>query len=251
MVDDQVVFDRAYIGYTPAAGLMLRGGRMPLNFWQQNEQWWDTDRNPDGVTVSYNANGFTLNGGYFILDEGGWGDDSDVFMYQAVYSGETGGLGFTGAAGGASVDAPAGIYQGEQYWIVSGQLKGERWRVGADYIASDADAEDTAYVLQGRYKLSDALGLRLYYYNVEAFSMLGDGTYSQDNWPNPGNTGVTNFEGFRYQLDYKIAGNTKLDVRYYDGERITDPAVLPATGSDAVMSDRDRNRLQVNLTVKF
>jgi len=91
----------------------------------------------------------------------------------------------------------------------------------------------------------------LYYYHVEAFAPLGDGTYSQDNWPNPGNTGVSNFEGFRLQLDYNIASNTSVDVRYYDAKQITDDATLPTTSSDAIMNRQDHSRLQANLTVKF
>jgi hypothetical protein len=105
-------------------------------------------------------------------------------------------------------------------------------------------------VIQKR-KVNDTIGLRLYYFDVEAHAPLGDGTFSQDDFPNPGSTGVSNFEGFRLQLDYKIAKRVNLDVRYYDMERIVDTATLAASASDARFNDRDRYRIQANLNIKF
>ncbi len=255
--------NRAHIDYSPVKGLTLTGGRMGLKFWQQNEQWWDTDRSPDGIAVVYNTGGLTLNGSYIVLDDGvggSWGKDITAVLYQAVYTGKAGGLKYTAAIGGATLsnaelfpDKSGGAVglQSDSHTIVSLQAKGNQWLAGADLIQGDADVEDTAIVLQGRFKVTDKVQLRLYYYEVEAFSTLGDGMYSQDNWPNPGDNGVSNFEGVRYQVDYKIAKNTSLDLRYYDGERIVDTATLPGTASDALLNDKDRNRLQLNLTVKF
>ncbi len=254
---------RAYISFAPVDHLTLKGGRMPINFWQQNEQWWDTDRSPDAIAVVYNIGGLTLNGAYVVLIDGvngSWGEDITTAFYQTVYKGKAGDLKYTAAIGGASLsnadlfpDKGGGAIglQSDRHWIASLQAKGSQWLAGADMIQGNADVEDTAIVVQGRYKVTDIMQLRLYYYSVEAFSTLGDGMYSQDNWPNPGGNGVSNFEGIRYQLDYKIAKNTGLDLRYYDGERIVDPATLPATASDAILGDKDRNRLQLNLTVKF
>ncbi len=255
--------NRAHIDYAPVKGLTLTGGRMGLKFWQQNEQWWDTDRSPDGIAVVYNMGGLTLNGSYIVLDDGvdgSWNKDITAILYQLVFNGKVAGLKYIAAIGGASLsnadlflDKAGGAVglQSDSHTIVSLQAKGDKWLAGADMIQGNADVEDTAIVAQGRYKVTDKVQLRLYYYSVEAFSTLGDGMYSQDNWPNPGNNGVSNFEGMRYQVDFKIAKNTSMDLRYYDGERIVDTATLPATASDALLNDKDRNRLQLNLTVKF
>ncbi len=261
-----ITFDRANIAWTPIDDLTIKGGRMALNFWQQNEQWWDEDRNPDAVALIYNIAGFTLNGAYAVLIDGvdgSWGEDITAAFYQGLYKGKAGDVGYTAALGGASI-SNANLYpdvgggstglQSDSHWIGSLQAKGKKWLLGADVIQGDANVEDTAVVGQGRIKFGDGWQFRLYYYKVEAFSTLGDGIYSQDNWPNPGNNGVTNFEGIRYQLDWKIAKATSMDLRYYDGERIKDRATILATNptaSDALLNDKDRNRLQLNLTVKF
>jgi len=259
-----MVFDRAYIAFAPVDGLSLIAGRTPLNFWQQNEQWWDTDRSPDALAVVYKTGGLTLNGNYTVLVDGArgssWSEDVIATMYQAVYKGKTAGLNYTAALGGASLNkadlfpdkggGSTGL-QSDGHWIASLQAKGGKWLAGADMIKGNANVENTAVVAQGRYKITNKIQLRLYYYKVEAFSTLGDGMYSQDNWPNPNDNGVSNFQGIRYQLDYKIAKGTSLDLRYYDGERIVDTATLPGTASDALLNDKDRNRLQINITVKF
>lgn len=262
--------NRAAINWKPIKGLVLTGGRMGLKFWQQNEQWWDTDRSPDGIAVVYNAGGLTFNASYIVLADGvneagenkkSWEKDITTVMYQLVYKGKAAGLNYTAAIGGASIsnadlfpnknDGTDVGLQSDSHIIVSLQAKGNKWLAGADMIQGNADVEDTAVVLQGRFKVTDKVQLRLYHYSVEAFSTLGDGMYSQDNWPNPNDNGVSNFEGVRYQVDYKIANSTSLDLRYYDGERIVDSATLPGTASDALLNDRDRNRLQLNLTIKF
>jgi hypothetical protein len=247
--------DQAYITYTPMDSLSFIGGKAAMILWQQNEMFWDDDINPEGLAVKYNIGGLTLNGAYYILEDGNWGGDISTTAYQAVYGGKVGSMKYTAALGGASLTQPepSGVngYQSTQHTIGSLQLKPGAWLFGIDYVKSNASVKDTAYVGQVRYKFGDNWGLRAYYYRVEAFSVLGDGTYSQDNFPNPGLTGVSNFTGTRLQVDYKIASNTNLDLRYYSMKSIEDPATLPATPSDALMSADKHDRLQLNLTVKF
>lgn len=74
---------------------------------------------------------------------------------------------------------------------------------------------------------------------------------SQDNWPNPGNTGVSNFKRFRLQFDFKLDTNTSADIRFYDASRMKDKATLAASDSDAIMDRNDHSRIQANLTHKF
>lgn len=244
--------DQAYIAYTGVDQLTLLGGKTALNYWQQNELFWDQDINPDALAAIYKITDFTLNAAYVVVADGNWTGDTSVWIYQGVYKNKVSVMDYTLALGGASLSFPTlDTYQAETHVQLSGQIKTGVWLAGVDYLDSDASQEDTAYVLQGRYKVNKKHGLRLYYYHVEAFAPLGDGDFSQDNWPNPGNTGASNFEGLRYQYDYNIDTNTTLDVRYYDAERIKDKATLATTTSDAIMSRKEHSRFQLNLTVKF
>jgi len=244
--------DQAYLAYTGVSQLTLVAGKTALNFWQQNELFWDQDINPDAVTAVCSLKDITLNAAYAVVADGNWSGDTTVWIYQAVNKGKVSGMDYTVALGGASLSFPTPLtYQAQDHLQLSAQLKSGSWLAGLDYLKSDASTEDTAYVIQGRYKVHPDWGLRLYYYHVEAFAPLGDGTFSQDNWPNPGSTGVSNFEGIRFQVDYKVDTNTSLDLRYYDAKRIKATAGLPAPLSDAVMSRSSHNRLQANLTVKF
>ncbi len=236
--------DQAYLTYTPIKDLDFLGGKIPLKFWQQHEQFWDEDINPDALAAVYKINTVTINGNYAVLEDGNWGSEISTTILQVVQQAKLNNVDYTVALGTAHVKfSNPSTYQAKDHWQLSGQLKSGKWLAGLDYLDSDANTESTAYVLQGRYKVLSDLELSLYYYHVEAFAPIGDGTYSQDNWPNPGNTGVSNFKGFRH---------TSVDVRYYDAQRIADAAPLQAqTTSDAIMSRNDHSRFQVNLTVKF
>ncbi len=243
---DFIGLDTALIAYNGVENLTLVVGKTPLNFWQTTEVWWDKDDNPEALAAVYQAGPVTLNGAYAIIKEGGWDDDWSALLYQAVLNnGFANGMKYTLAAGGASLTAEdaAGndAFNSMSHWIVSGQLKGGAWRTAFDYIQGDADEENTAYVVQVRYQATDTIGLRAYFYHVETYATLGDGLFTQDNFPSA-QASADNFEGYRLQLDYKLANNTKLDLRYYDSEIIT-------KGIDN--QDSERSRIQLNLNVKF
>ena len=74
---------------------------------------------------------------------------------------------------------------------------------------------------------------------------------SQDDFPNPGATGGSNYEGYRLQLDYKVNPKVAVDLRLFSMERIEDKATLPTSISDAIFNEKDRTRLQLNLNYKF
>lgn len=80
---------------------------------------------------------------------------------------------------------------------------------------------------------------------------MGDGMFSQDNFPVEGNTGVTNFTGYRLQFDFYTGKNSSVDLSYYEMERIHDPASLAPTASDAVMSLPEQKRMQLNFNLQF
>lgn len=238
--------DIAYIAFTGVENLTVIAGKTPLNFWQQTEVFWDTDITAEAFAAVYQAGPVTLNGAYAMLVDGGWdtgNDDITAIIAQAVYNTNLSGMKFTGALGGAKVDDPdnALALNSDSHTSLSAQLKGANWRVGAEYIAGNADKEDTAYVIQSRYKINDIFGVRAYYYHVEANATLGDGLFTQDNFPSK-QTAADNFKGYRLQMDMKVAKNTGIDLRYY----VTD---IIQEGIDDQAKSHDR--LQLNVNVKF
>ncbi len=244
--DMKMGVDTAYIAFTGVENLTVIAGKTPLNFWQQTEIFWDTDITAEAFAAVYQAGPVTLNGAYAMLLDGGWdtgNDDITAIIAQAVYNTEWDGLKFTGALGGAKVDDPDNVLElnSDSHTSLSAQLKGANWRVGAEYIAGNADEEDIAYVVQTRYKFNDIFGVRVYYYHVEANATLGDGLFTQDNFPSKQNS-ADNFKGYRLQLDAAVANNTSIDVRYY----VTD---IIQEGIDEQAKSHDR--LQLNVNVKF
>jgi len=243
-------FDQAYIAFTGVKSLTVIAGKTGFNFWQQNEVFWDNDINPDALAVMYKTGPLTLNAAYVVVADGGWSDDVTAFTYQAVYSGGGGSMKYTLAAGGATLDAPTdmdatddGITDGlhaDNHWIVSGQLRTGPWQFGADYLQSNADTEDTAYVAQVRFKVNKVFGLRAYYYYVETYATPGDGVFTQDNFGS-NEASADNLKGPRLQLDYKLGNNSVMDIRYYDAKLIT----------KGVDTQDDRSRAQINFNVKF
>ncbi len=245
--DLKIGVDTAFIAYTGVSNLTLVAGKTPLNFWQQNEIFLDDDINPEALAAVYEIGAFTLNAAYAYLTAGTWDTETDsakknsgVVTYQAVFQGGNG-LKYTAALGGASVNAHEGVFNSTQHTMLSVQLKGDAWLAGADYLKSDADAEDTAYVVQGRYKVTKAIGLRAYYYHVEGNATLADGLLTQDNFPS-NEKAADNFKGYRLQMDYKVDKGTSVDLRLYDTEIIT-------RGMDG--QDAENTRLQLNVTLKF
>ena len=243
---DFIGLDTALIAYNGVTNLTLIAGKTSLNFWQTAEIWWDKDDNPEALAAVYRMGPVTFNGAYAILKEGKWEDDWSAALYQFVLNNSfANGMKYTLAAGGASLTAEdtngKDAFKSMSHWIVGGQLEGSRWRAAFDYIEGDADEENTAYVVHGRYQVTDTIGLRAYLYHVETYATPGDGLFTQDNFPSA-EASADNFDGYRLQLDYKIANNTYMDLRYYDTEIIT----KNIDGQDA-----ERSRIQLNLNVKF
>ncbi len=248
-----MTIDNAFITYKPTNDLSFDFGRAPLQFWATSEIWWDTDRNPDSLAATFKSGGFTLNSTYSVLQTDNFSSQvSSILFYQGVYGSKGPGINFKGSIGGANMnEGDFANFQSQDFVIASAQIKGDGWRVAADMVSSDADTEDQAYVLQTRFRLTQNIGFRLYFYHVEAFSVLGDGDFSQDNWFTQGSRGISNFDGYRLQLDYKVAKNVGVDLRYYDGERLEDRTTLAASDSTSILNDKERTRLQLNLNVKF
>ncbi len=260
--DNDLGIDQAFIAYSGVPNLTLVGGKTPLNYWQQNEVFWDGDINPEAFAAVYQAGPVTLNAAYAVIIDSLTGnpdnDDMMATIYQAVYKGEFGGMNLTLAAGGITIDDPSAtsILEVDGQTMLSAQLKSGPWLAGVDYITGDSTTlapaafadKDSGLVLQGRYKINDTYGVRLYYYAIEQNALIGGGAisrgqFSQDDFAWTGNFTATNFEGIRLQLDMKVAKNTSIDLRYYDAEE------KDQTDGDTT-TDED-SRLQANFNLKF
>lgn len=248
--DANIGFDQAFVAYTGIENLTLVAGKTPLNFVNSTEVFWDADINPEAFAAVYKSGNFTFNAAYATIVEGNWGDDIDAVFAQGIYQTKLSEGKLKLALGGASVDSND-AFHGENYTMVMADYRQGPMRFIAEYIDSDASVEDTAYTLQARYALGSGWGVRAYWLYVEAFSTIGDGTVSQDDFPNPGATGVSNYEGYRLQLDYKVNPKVAVDLRLFSMERIEDKANLPTSISDAIFNEKDRTRLQLNVNYKF
>lgn len=252
--------DQAYIAYMPAKSFNVFLGKTDFVYYQQNEVFWDRDIQPEAIALVTRLGGLSLNATHMTLLEGEWQKDITASAYQLVYV--SGGVTF--AYGQARInrdeqfsrdvngDGSKYVYgfQSNKYTSISAEEKRGSWAFGIEYITSNAEQADTARIIRFQQRLGN-FGYRLYKYMVEAHSVMGDGMFSQDNFPVEGNSGVSNFEGYRVQLDFYTGKNSSVDLSFYDMERIHDPASLGPTASDAVMTRQQQKRLQLNFNVQL
>ncbi len=252
--------DQAYVAYTPAKAFNLFLGKQDFVFFQQDEIFWDRDISPEAIALVTTMGGLSLNATQMTLLEGEWQKDVTAEAYQMVY--KSGGI--TIAWGKAMIDRHEQFgrvtdnngskdvygFRSDQYNMISAMEKRGNWIFGIEYITSNSGTADTARLIQFQQRFGN-YGLRIYKYSVEAFSVMGDGMFTQNNFPVEGKTGVSNFKGYRLQFDFYTGKNSSVDLSYYTMERIHDPAELPATASDAVMTLQKQNRVQMNFNVQF
>lgn len=249
--------DQIYLSYSAGKNNTFILGKAPLTFWNTTETFWDADINIEGFAWVYNRGGLTFNTNYSILEEGSWGDDTSAYFVQGIYAFDNiSSAKVKVALGNATIDAPANTFIAENHLAATAEVKAGAYHFSAEFIDSDAEEEDIAYTLQARYKINHKYGLRAYWLHTEAFSVPGDGTFGQDDYPNPGSTGVSNFEGFRVQFDYNVSANMSFYLKYFDMERIVDVAtlsesILSSTISDAIFNEPSRTRIQFDLNYKF
>lgn len=252
--------DQAYVAYTPSKAFNMYFGKADFVLFQQHDVFWDKDISPEAMAIVSQFGGLSLSATQMTLLEGEWEKDVTASAYQFAYVGG----GVTFAYGKAMIDRHNQLgrdttgdgsddvfgFQSDEYTILSAVEKRGNWIFGIEYITSNSGSADTARILQFQQRIGN-YGFRIYKYTVEAFSVMGDGMFSQDNFPVEGNTGVTNFTGYRLQFDFYTGKNSSVDLSYYEMERIHDPASLAPTASDAVMSLPEQKRMQLNFNLQF
>ncbi|MBL4608412.1 MAG: putative porin [Pseudomonadales bacterium] len=262
--------DRALIQYTPekASGLAITAGKMSMPHESNSSQFFDSDQHIDGFSAAYiyrdetrGTTKFTFTHG--ILNEGGFGNDDDLFHGQLSYIAPTiKDVKLNVSISATHLNIDDNKYQASEVLGISGRADYKSARLAFDLYNTDSDEDHLGLVLQGRYAINKELGVRAYYYYIEAFSMPADGRYSQNDFSTLGSFGVTNFKGIRLQVDYKLAKNTDANLRLYSMEQIKSTGAIAndlgfanwdnVTGfTDAISLDEDKVRLQANLTVKF
>ena len=259
--------DRALIQYTPerVPGLAVTAGKMSMPHENNSSQFWDSDQAIDGFSAAYvfrdetkGATKLTFTHG--ILNEGGFANDDDLFHGQVSYiAPDIKGVKLRGSVSATHLNIDD-AYQAAEVLGISGRADYGDGRVAFDLYNTDSDDSHLGLVLQGRYKINKEMAVRAYYYYIGAFSMPANGRYSQNDFPSPGGYGVTNFKGVRLQLDYKLAKNTKVDLRIYSMEQIKSTGALSSeldsvtwgeSFTDAISTNEDKVRLQANLSIKF
>jgi hypothetical protein len=261
--------DRAYIETKWGKGGFLWAGKHGISFWEQNEQFWDGDIQPEGIGAGYKfglASGATLllQSVHTILVEEGWGDNEGTFdddygtTLQAVYN-----KGPLTAAVGAlfiqenanSLDVAGGS---STYSIASIQYKtkaqdlplklGFDWLHGENVIMNGATNEtlggsndESGYVVNASTK-KGKWGFQFKHHYVPLNSVPLQGQLSQDNFP-----ASSNFRGQRYQVGYNLGNGIKADFRVYDQEILA--GVSSAGGW--VQTAENIQRYQANLNLKF
>lgn len=247
---DSIGIDKAYIKAKYMDGFAWIGKEsMPL--WTQNEYFWDADINPEGIAAGYTLKNvgpltITLQGGYFVIDEGSWtanGDkDVDLITYQGVAKAGFDLAEVMVAYGVVSTEADASVRSQNpisttktDYSQASLQAKIKAIpdipiTVGYDLMESDEDSDESGWVisLSGSYKNFNAALL------IPDIETSAVSAFAQDDFPNYYN----NFEGFEARVGYKIAKNINVDLRRYDAERKSD-------------SKQTEERTQVNFNINF
>lgn len=256
---DSIGIDRIYVKYKykneryEDLSAFAWFGKETMPMWTQNEYFWDGDINPEGVAagVTYKNLGpvtATLQGGYFVVDEGGWhtsaqGDqDSDLIVYQGVVKAELEPADITASYGVIKTDAGTSIRSQNpvttskaNYNLASIQAKIKAIpeigvTVGYDYMKSDLDTLDKGSVISVGATWKD-LSFSAMRPDIETNAVTG---FAQDNFPNF----FSNFKGYEYKIGYKLTKNMNVDINRFDGERKSD-------------SRQEESRTQFNFNVSF
>ena len=253
--------DQAYVTYTPSPIFNLVLGKTDFVFFQQNEVFWDKDISPESATMITRMGGLSLSATQMTLIEGEWQKDVTAEAYQLVY--RSGGITFAYGKAMLNRDEQFGRdttgdgnkdvfgFQSDEYTIFSAEEKRGNWIFGIEYITSNSGSADTARIFSFEQKLGPDYGFRIYKYMVEGFSVMGDGKFSQNDFPTEGNSGVSNFKGYKLQFDFYTSKTSSVDMSFYEMDRIHDPASLGPTASDAIMTRHKQKRMQLNFNLRF
>ena len=256
--------DMAYFTWTVNDNLNLTGGKMKNPFIRAGDNGlvWDSDLNPEGLAVSYNAGPITLIGAGLWAEERSGSSDSFILGGQVAYSmtvadgmklklgggyfdylqaeGET--PFFDGSGAGNILDAGGNYVNDFNQLEFFGEL-GTDWAgrpasLFVDYVTNtDADDFDTGWALGGKYGKASNPGtweVMYVYQDLEANAVVG--TFTDSNFGGGGTDGT----GHVIKAGYALSKNLTLKLTYFLNER----------GENAG-NERDYNRLQADVQFKL
>lgn len=271
-----VRLDLAYIDLHPEAltGANILLGKMKMPFIAVNDLQWDGDLNPEGAALNYAAGindslKLLLNAGSFWVEERSSDDETMLYGAQAAVELKTDAVKLLGGASYFMYDAIKGyapvfdetdsfgntvvetvdpvtgevteMVYANDYEIVElfakiGFDAGLPVEISGNYVVNqDADDNDTGYMAGIKFgKLKDPGSMEFGYSfrELEADAVLG--VYADsDAW-----NGGTDGSSHKLSLGYQIAKNLTGNATYFISEKGID-------------SDKDYNRLQVDVSVKF
>jgi hypothetical protein len=273
---DDFGLDRAYIETKWGKGGFLWLGKHGISFWEQNEQFWDGDIQPEGAGVGYkfglgDGANLLLQSTYTYITENGFGDvgteENSIFeddaglTLQAVLTkgGATAAIGVLSVQDGGTANIRGGD---ADYYIASAQYKvksdGLPIKLGVDFLWSDGvhyatnsvtgpsvNSEDDGYILNASTKSGD-WSFQFKHYDIGLNSVPLQGQVSQDNFRYS-----SNFDGQRYQVGYSFGGGVSMDGRIYHQNQKATGLTVPGTSNGHVQNTDENTRYQVNLNAKF
>ena len=248
-------------------------GKNSMPLWQQNEYFWDTDANPEGIAVGYLFKNIgslpvtaVVQGGHFILDEGSWNnadqgdEDVDLWSAQAVVKVDLDKVQFTSSYGVLHTDEGACVrYQAggttspcsasnkgigtvdADFSIASLQAKLKHsdnlsFTVGFDRMKGDVNGEVTDKEKDSGWVAAAGFSYKRFSAKLSLLDIekYAVSAFAQDNWANY----YSDFEGYEATVVYKFTKKINADIKRFDGERKLD-------------SKEKEERTQVNINVKF
>lgn len=258
--------DKVYFKYKFDSGWVWFG-KNSFPFWKQNEMFWDSDVNPEGISVSYSPKDFagpgtklTLTGGQYVIDDFNTLFNSSMTALQASLNHKLASANVTGAVGyyffnnnkADTVSFNALNDMDHKILVVSGQAKFQvrpdlPVTVGADYMNNFEDPTLSGFenethgfvaqVLVGKLKNPGDWLFGFYYARIEKFAVVAN--FAQDDWWRfgSGHTDSSNLRGFELRFGYQLGKKMNVVVRHYV--------------TDMIVGNKDANRFRADFNVKY
>jgi hypothetical protein len=254
-------FDRAYFAWSIKDSLTLTGGKMANPMFRPGGHHliFDSDLNPEGLALAYNADHAFVNVAGLWVEERASATDAILYALQggyktmvgdgteltfgASYMNYTGTQGYApfydGSPAGNSVDVFGNLINDYDLAEVFGQaeleIADQPLRVFVDYVENTAvDTANSGYALGARWRHASDPGswdVSWAYEDLEADAVIG--TYTDSDFIGGGTGG----KGHVLHGTYVIRKNVFVDGTYFLNERGP--------------NDTDYRRLQLNVNFKF
>ena len=269
--------DRVYVKGTYAGGWAWFG-KNSIPMWLQNDYFWDLDAGPEGIAAGYTFKDvgpieLTLQGGHFVLKDGGWRSDGagntdlDLWSAQIVAKAALEPLDLTFGYGVLHTD-PGACVRGTNGWVtpavcgdvltldaeysiasIEAKLKGLDpigITLGFDYMTGDVDStvpnddEDSGYVATIKLTRDKKCSLKVQFIELDLHAVLA---FAQDDFPNF----YSDFEGTAITLAHKFTDSMNIQLIRYDGQR----NLSEIAGGYGPTDPEEEERYRVNFNLKF